>query len=176
VNGKQPASAPETGDDDYMRSFNKAWSTGDFKTIAYCIFSELADSDFRSTGTEQSKGETLVDYEFTGRRSSGCIGVNYKSQISYPAYQGSMKVRPQTGEILHVELSATGIPGAFPLDRAERSVDFGAVQIGGKDYLLPTTAYWFGCFRNTYSCFMNRIDFRDYRRFEADSTVLFANE
>jgi hypothetical protein len=172
IDGKQPIDAPETADPDYMRSLNRAWSTGDFEAISHCVLSELADSDFRKTGTEQSKSGTLATYEFNGRRSSGCIGVNFRSQVAYPAYKGSMKVRAQTGEVLHVELGATEIPAAFPLDRAERSVDFATVRIGDTEYLLPTTAYWFGCFRNSYSCFLNRIDFRDYRRFQADSTLL----
>jgi len=175
VDGKHPAEVPVTADADYVHFSNKAWSTGDFKTLSHCVFSELADADFRKAGTEQSKGETLVVYEFSGGRSSGCIGVTFKSQVIYPAYKGSMKVKAQTGEVVHVELGATEIPAAFPLDRAERSVDFGVVRVGGAEYLLPTTAYWFGCFRNSYSCFLNRIDFRDYRRFEVDSTVMFGN-
>jgi len=113
-------------------------------------------------------------YEFTGSRASSCIGVRFKSQIAYPAYKGLMKVKTQTREILHVELEATGMPTAFPLDRAERSVDFGMVRIGSEQYMVPTTAYWFGCFRNSYACFLNRMDFRDYRRFEADSVVRFS--
>jgi hypothetical protein len=175
INGKPPVSAPLTADSDFMRSLDKAWSTGDFKTISHCIFSELSDSDFKPVGTGQSNGEAPLVYEFSGKRSSGCIGINFRSEISYPAFKGSMKVTP-SGEILHVELEALDIPAAFPLDRAERSVDFGTVSIGEAKYLLPQTAYWFGCFRNTYSCFLNRVDFRDYRRFEADSTVKFGNQ
>jgi hypothetical protein len=173
LNGKQLSGAPETVNADFMRSMDKAWSTGDFKTISHCVFDELADSDFTPAGTTQSNGETLAVFDFRGRRSSGCIGVNFRSEITYPAFKGSLQVRPQTGELLHVELEATEIPQAFPLDRAERSVDFSLVRIGAANYLLPKTAYWFGCFRNTYSCFLNRIDFRDYRRFTADSTVQF---
>lgn len=174
INGKQPISAPGTVDSDFMRSMDKAWSTGDFKTISHCIFSELADSDFSAAGTERSDGQTLLVYDFRGTGSSACVGINFRSQISYPAFKGSMKVG-QRGEIFHVELEAVDIPAAFPLDRAERSVDFSAVRIGATDYLLPQTAYWFGCFRNTYACFLNRVDFRDYRRFGADSTVKFGN-
>lgn len=173
LNGKQLPGAPETANSDFMRSMEKAWSTGDFKTISHCVFGELADADFTPAGTTQSNGETLQVFDFRGHRSSGCIGINYRSEIAYPAFKGSMQVRPQTGELLHVELEAAEIPEAFPLDRAERSLDFSVVRIGTSDYLLPKTAYWFGCFRNTYSCFLNRIDFRDYRRFEADSTVQF---
>jgi hypothetical protein len=173
IDGKEPVDAPSIADSDYMRSLNKAWSSGDFETISHCVFSELANTDFQRKGTEQSNGMTLVLFGFTGTRSSGCLGVNSKSQITYPAYRGSIKVKPETGEVVHVELEATGIPAAFPLDRAERAVDFGTVWIGETKYFMPTTAYWFGCFRNSYSCFLNRIDFRDDRRFQADSTLLF---
>jgi hypothetical protein len=172
-NGKRPPNAPDNADSSYMRSLDIAWSTGDFETIAHCIFSELADSDFRESGVEHSdRGEASV-YRFSGQRSSGCIALKVKSQIAYPAYKGSITIDSKTREVLHVELEATDIPGAFPLDRAERSLDLGFVSIGNADYRLPVTGYWFGCFRNSYSCFLNRMDFRDYRRFETDSSVAF---
>jgi hypothetical protein len=172
-NGKRPPNAPDNADSSYMRSLDIAWSTGDFETIAHCIFSELADSDFRESGVEHSdRGEALI-YRFTGHRSSGCIALKAKSQIAYPAYKGSMTIDSKTSQVLHVELEATDIPNAFPLDRAERSLDLGLVSIGNAEYGLPVTGYWFGCFRNSYSCFLNRMDFRDYRRFETDSSVRF---
>ncbi|HLG99497.1 MAG TPA: hypothetical protein VKX49_24530 [Bryobacteraceae bacterium] len=172
IDGKRPADAPDTGTSDYMRSMDKAWSTGDFETIAHCIFSDLQDADFHLVGTEHNQPDVSI-YKFEGGRNSTCLGLKFRSEIAYPAYKGLMKVRRQTHEVLHVELEAVDVPEAFPLDRAERSIDFGTVQIGNNQYLLPATGYWFGCFRNSYSCFLNRIDFRDYRRFEADSRVEF---
>jgi len=174
VDGKRPANAPITGDADYMRSFNNAWSTGDFETLAHCVFDGLEDSDFHKARTEHSETGDLAVYEFAGGRASTCVAVLSQSQIAYPSYRGSFKVRPQTQEVMHVELEATDMPKAFPLDRAERSVDFGEVQIGKEQYLLPTTGYWFGCYRNSYSCFLNRVDFHDYRHFSSDSVLRFA--
>lgn len=43
-------------------------------------------------------------------------------------------------------LDAIDIPPAFPLDRAERTIDFGIVQIGDTEYLLPTAGYWLAAF------------------------------
>jgi len=174
VDGKRPANAPLTGDVDYMRSFNNAWSTGDFETLAHCVFDGLEDSDFHKTGTEHGDAGDLAIYEFAGGRASTCVAVLSQSQIAYPSYRGSFKVKPQTQEVVHIELEATDIPKAFPLDRAERSADFGVVQIGKEQYLLPTTGYWFGCYRNSYSCFLNRVDFHNYRHFTSDSVLKFA--
>jgi hypothetical protein len=173
VNGKRPATAPATGDAEYMRSFNNAWSTGDFETISHCVFSGLEDSDFHKAATERDAEGELAVYEFSGGRASTCIAVRSESQIAYSSYKGSLKVRTQTKDVVHVELEAIDMPTGFPLDRAERSVDFGVVRVGAEQYLLPTTGYWFGCYRNSYYCFLNRVDFRDYRRFKSDSIVRF---
>ncbi len=174
VDGKRPADAPLLGDADYMRSFHNAWSTGDFETLAHCVFDGLEDSDFHKTGLEHSDKGDLAIYEFAGTRASTCVAVLSQSQIAYPSYRGLFKVNPQTQEVLHVELEATDMPKAFPLDRAERSADLAQVRIGKEQYLLPTTGYWFGCYRNSYSCFLNRVDFHDYRHFSSDSVLRFA--
>jgi hypothetical protein len=172
IDGKRPAF-----EDLYQHMFSsdsdKAWSTGDFSDISHCVFAGLKDSDFRSIRTEHGKQGDLVVYEFTGLRAMTCIGVRLKSQVAYPAYQGLLKVSAQTQEVLHVELEAKDIPSAFPIDRAERSVDFDMVRIGGEQYLLPIRAYWYGCYRDSYLCFLNRIEFRDYHRFKTDSAVRF---
>jgi hypothetical protein len=173
VDGKRPANAPLNGDAEYMRSFNNAWSTGDFESIALCVFSGLEDSDFHKEETGHASDGDLVVYEFAGGRASTCVAVKSASQIAYPSYRGSL-IKLQTQEVVHVELEAIDMPMGFPLDRAERSVDFGGVQIGTEQYVMPTTGYWFGCYRNTYACFLNRVDFRNYRRFSSDSTVRFS--
>jgi hypothetical protein len=173
VNGKRPATAPQTGDADYMRSFNNAWSSGDFETISHCVFSGLEDADFYKTGTERDAAGEIATYEFAGGRASTCVAVRADSQIAYSSYKGILKVRTQTDDVVHVELEATDMPKGFPLDRAERSVDFGVVRVGAEQYLLPTTGYWFGCYRDSYYCFLNRVDFKDYRHFKSDSTVRF---
>lgn len=139
------------------------------------MFAGLQDSDFQKVDTQQSEKGDFVVYEFAGSsRASTCAAVRSGSQIAYPSYRGSLKVKSQTQEVVHVELEATDIPKTFPLDRAERSVDFGVVQIGTEQYLLPVTGFWFGCYRNSYYCFLNRVDFRNYRRFSSDSVVRFA--
>jgi hypothetical protein len=62
VNGKRPSSAPITGDAEYMRSFNNAWSTGDFETISHCVFSGLDDPDFHKARIERDADGELAIY------------------------------------------------------------------------------------------------------------------
>ena len=70
IDGKRPAGAPAAVDSDYIRSLDKAWSTGDFETISHCIFSELEDSDFHKVRTEHSDDGDLIVYEFSGGQGS----------------------------------------------------------------------------------------------------------
>lgn len=176
VNGKRPADAPANADSDYMRSFHNAWSTGDFESLAHCVFSGLDDSEFHPTSTEHHPDGDLAVYEFAGGRASTCVAVRSGAQVAYPSYKGLLKISLKSKNVVHVELEATDLPKAFPLDHAERSVDFEFDQIGSAQHLLPKTAYWFGCYRNSYSCFLNRVDFRNYREFSSDSVVRFPGQ
>lgn len=173
VNGKRPPTAPETADSEYMRSFNNAWSTGDFETISHCVFDNLEDADFHPAGTQHKPNGDFALYEFAGSRASKCAAVRAESQVVYPSYKGSLEVDLETGNVTHLQLEATNVPAGFPLDRAERSVDFALVRIGDQQFLLPAIGYWFGCYRDSYYCFLNRMDFRDYQHFESDSQLKF---
>jgi hypothetical protein len=75
--------------------------------------------------------------------------------------------------VIRLELEATDIPAEFPYDRAERRIYYGRVKIGSAYYQMPISAYWFGCYRATYDCWMNRIEFHDYGQFKTDSTIRF---
>ena len=177
INSNGSAATPAPADlDQYMRTSGKAWSTGDFSDTLHCVFAGSKDSDFHKIRAEHGDQGDVMVYEFTGLPAMSCVGVIVNSQIVYPAYHGLLKVSAETQEVLHVELEAKDIPFAFPIDRAERSIDFDIVRIGEEQYLLPVTAYWFGCYQESYSCFLNRIDFRGYRRFETKSIIRFEND
>jgi hypothetical protein len=135
---------------------------------------ELEDADFHAAGTRHKPAGSVALYEFAGNHPSTCAAARAESQVVYPAYKGSLEVDLANGNVTHLQLEAVHVPAGFPLDRAERSVDFAMVRIGAAEFLLPTTGYWFGCYRNSYYCFLNRMDFRDYRHFESDSQLKFS--
>jgi hypothetical protein len=74
---------------------------------------------------------------------------------------------------MRIEMGARQLPQEFPLDTVESSVDYGAVRLGEGEYLLPVRAETLSCQRGTSYCSRNTIDFRNYHRFEADSSVTF---
>jgi hypothetical protein len=163
-----------TGDlGEHLEPMGKAWSSGEFGSVVSCAFSGHGNVDFHFARREQAGKDELLVYEFKGDGHSPCASVRDHSQIVYPPYRGLAKIDAASKEIVHIEIEATDIPSAFPLDRAERSIDFAPTSIGTPEYTLPTKAFWFGCHRASYQCFMNRIDFQNYRHFESDSSVRF---
>jgi hypothetical protein len=51
-------------------------------------------------------------------------------------------------------------------------VDYSWVTISGKKFLLPVKSENLACVRGTFDCTKNEIEFRNYRKFTAESQVL----
>ena len=75
--------------------------------------------------------------------------------------------------MLRIEQSARDVPRSFPLDTIESAVDYDYVLIGGQKFLLPVHSENLMCDRGTSNCSRNVIDFRNYRKFGADSEITF---
>jgi hypothetical protein len=86
-------------------------------------------------------------------------------------FHGVVEVDRETGETLHFTYIADGIPKDFPIVGSETSVDYDKANIGGKDYLLP--AFCETVMRSGSTALRNKVEFREYRKFAADSSVTF---
>ena len=65
------------------------------------------------------------------------------------------------------------MPKEFELDTVECAVDYDFVTIGDNRFLLPVHSEILSCERRNGYCSRNVIDFRDYRKFTADSSIKF---
>lgn len=70
-------------------------------------------------------------------------------------------------------MQAQQIPEGFPLDTVESAVDYEYVRLGEGRYLLPVHAETLGCQRGSSVCTRNSIDFRNYHKYGADSSITF---
>jgi hypothetical protein len=58
----------------------------------------------------------------------------------------------------------------------ESATDYQYVRLGGtQQYLLPVHSETLSCQRGTSLCAKNTIDFRNYRKFEGQSTITFGD-
>jgi hypothetical protein len=165
INGK-PVHKP-------IEQIGGSWSTGEFASVLLDVFARSTAADFRSRGDDTIAGTRARVYNFTVQQPNSHWTVQAPSQSIRPAYRGAIWIDPQTGRVMRIEMGARSLPAEFPLDTVESSVDYGTVRLGSGEYLLPVRAETLSCQRGTSNCSRNTIDFRNYHRFEADSSVTF---
>jgi hypothetical protein len=100
--------------------------------------------------------------------------VEAPSQLYYPSFKGAIWVDQQTFRVLRIEQSARNIPILFPFDTVETATDYDYVRLSTPtEYVLPVDAEVLSCVRGTSNCARNRIEFRNYRKFGAETSITF---
>jgi len=98
-------------------------------------------------------------------------GAVSQSWIFPAAHHGFIYVDPQTGVLERSILYADGLDCASPLSAAGDVLDYSAIRIGEATFQLPTRAVAYGRAQRTET--REEIEYRDYRKFQSDSTVKF---
>jgi hypothetical protein len=164
INGKPPKQAVEkTG----------AWSTGEFSSVLLDILQPATDANFHNRRSTTIVNRAAFRYDFSVEQENSHWHV-YSSADSYrPEYTGAIWIDKETFRVLRIELSARNMPRAFPLDTVESAVDYDFVMLGERKFLLPVHSEALSCERGTRACSRNVIDFRNYKKYTADSSITF---
>jgi hypothetical protein len=164
VNGKPPKDKIEnTG----------SWSSGEFASTLQDILSPVTDADFHNKRSSRIANREAFRYDFSVEQPNSHWHVYSSAQSYRPGYTGSIWIDKETYRVLRIELSAKDMPRDFPLDTVESAVDYDFVLLGENRFLLPVHSEALSCVRGTAECSRNVIDFRNYRKFTADTTVTF---
>ncbi len=150
-----------------------SWSSGEFASTMQDIFSSASQAKFRPRGSTSIFQRTAMLYDFTVEQPNSHWQIRTQQEQYFPAYQGTMWIDKETARILRIEMQARKIPEAFPLDKVESAVDYNFVKIGPSSFLLPVHADVLSCERGSRQCSRNAIDFRNYKKFGAESNVTF---
>jgi hypothetical protein len=156
-----------------MEDMEGAWSTGEFGLIAADLFSLATAADFTRGGSSKTGAHDAVVYDFEVDREHSHWNIQAPSQSVRPAYKGSVWLKPDTAEILRIEMQTDHMPKEFPLDKVESAVDYDYVRLGEHQFLLPVHAETLTCVRGSSDCSRNVIDFRNYRKYAGESTITF---
>ncbi|HTA43954.1 MAG TPA: hypothetical protein VK789_15980 [Bryobacteraceae bacterium] len=164
VNGKPPREdVSKTG----------SWSSGEFSSVLLDVLAPSTNADFHGKRTSTIANRAAYRYDFSVDQQNSHWHVESEGQNFMPAYTGSIWIDKDTYRALRIELSAQSMPRSFPLDTVESAVDYDFVPIGEGKFLLPTHSEALSCGRGTSVCSRNVIEFRNYRKFSADTTITF---
>jgi hypothetical protein len=160
-----------------MEELGGSWSKGEYGSILGDLFSPSTGADFRLRKSEQMAGADAAVYDFSVELPNSHWSIHVPSQVFKPAYSGSVWIDRKNGRVLRIEMQARRLPEEFPLDTVEASVDYQYVRLGGaQEYLLPVHAEMLSCERGSSNCSRNAMDFRNYHKYEGESTIKYEQQ
>ncbi len=164
VNGKPPKEKVED---------SGSWSSGEFSSLLLDVMSPSTSADFHGKRAATIVNRSAFRYDFSVEQPNSHWKVDSRGQTYLPGYTGTIWIDKETSRVLRIEMAAQGMPKGFPLDTVESAVDYDFVLIGESRFLLPVHSEVLDCARGTSDCGRNVIEFRNYRKFGADSSITF---
>jgi hypothetical protein len=164
VNGRPPRTDVEK---------SGSWSKGEFSSLLQDVLSPITNADFHGKRPSTIVNRAAFRYDFSVEQQNSHWHIESEGQSYMPAYNGSIWIDKENYRVLRIELSAQNMPRGFPLDQVESAVDYDYVFIGEGKYLLPIHSEALSCARAASQCSRNVIEFRNYKKFTADTTITF---
>jgi hypothetical protein len=151
-----------------------AWSTGEFSTTLQDLMSLPTNAAFRRRGEDRASGRPAIVYDY-----KVALGNSHWEMVSpddrhiRPAYQGAIWIDRETRRVLRIEQRTEDLPQDFPFRSVEAVLEYSFFPIEGSTHLLPSHGENSSCMRGSGTCSRNTIDFKNYRKFSAESTVRY---
>jgi hypothetical protein len=151
-----------------------AWSTGEFQTILQNLLNPYTAAAFHKAKDDNLDGRPAYTYDFHVKQQNSDWDIHAPDgSKATPAFSGTVWIDKATSNVMRIEEQTESLPSNFPFDKAESMVEYDFVNIDGKTYPLPIHSDSLTCQRGSTICTKNAIDFRNYRKFGADSNITF---
>jgi hypothetical protein len=149
-------------------------SNGEFGSLLLAIFDPKVKAQLRwtETATLGTGAVQVFTFEVPRARSRYMLvaGPNV-SQIKVGCH-GRVYIDAQTYGIRRIEMDADGIPADYAMRAAFISIDYDYVNIADHDFLLPIAGE-VDVRQGKRFLVRNQIEFRDYKRYGAESNIRF---
>jgi hypothetical protein len=175
VDGKELYSRLGAGkfDDRAIGEFGRggAIESGLFATLAQFVFMKDGPT-YRYSGEETLHGRKAIrySYEVPVRVSGYQISIGREQAIV--GFSGSFWADAETLQVLRLSVHADHIPIRLGLMEANQTIDYGRVQLGEVDFLLPERAEMM-LTQLTGAQIRNRTEFSHWLQYVGESTLMF---
>ena len=155
-----------------MEELGGAVSVGEFGSLMKGIFDPKSEAEFGwdHWGTLRGKRMAVFNFFIDSGHSSYSIDYNREQRI-ITAYKGLVYADEFTGAISRITFVAVDIPSSFPVKEANEILDYDDVDIGGQKFICPLKADL--RMRSGREKTKNDIEFRLYRKFGTESTIVY---
>ena len=150
-----------------------SWSTGEFASVLIDVFARSTNAVFHSRGSDTLNNRATARFDYFVNQENSHWTVHGAAQSYRPAYKGAVWIDKETGRVLRIEMQSRQMPQDFPFDKVEMACDYDFVRLGTMtQFLLPVHSENLTCQRGTSVCSRNTIDFRNYKKFGSESTLI----
>lgn len=148
-----------------------ATSTGEFGGILRTIFDPASSAAFDWESWKTVRKHRIAVYQYAVSAANSPYYVKHLDRKAIVGIHGAVEVDTETGEVLRLTCIAYDIPKQLDLQVSTATVEYDLASVGGKNYLLPVRSETE--LRSSDLSTRNKIEFREYRKFSADSVVDF---
>jgi hypothetical protein len=148
-------------------------SSGEFGSMMREIFEPRTDAEFHWIRWATLRGRRAHVYSYVVDQPHSQWSIEDRTahdRIS-PGYSGLVYVDRNTHTVMRVTLKAEGIPPTFPIQEADDRLDYDTAEISGHQFILPMMAQVHLKAGKVNQ--RNDIEFHNYRKFSADTTLKF---
>ena len=141
-----------------------------FVMVPAWIFGPQVHTRFDWSRWETREGRSLAVFAFQVPPSIATHPLVNQSQIFLVGYHGLVYADPASGDMARLEAHMDA-PKDFPFQEDAFEIDYGQVDIAGRQFLLPVKSV--GWVREGKNLTRNEIEFGEYRKYGADAAVTF---
>jgi VWFA-related protein len=150
-------------------------SRGELGGLMKVVFDQKAKASFNWTDLTSLGNQTCHVFSFKVAR----LNSNYSLAAGSHAqnemvigFHGLIYIDSNSYAIRRITIEAENVPAEFPVQESAITVDYDVVAVGEHDYMLPVSAEML-VRMGKRALVRNETNFRDYRRFGAESSIKF---
>jgi hypothetical protein len=159
-------------------NLNGGVSVGEFGGTLDTIFEPASLAHFQWESWKNVRKRRAAVYSYTVEPSHSRYALvtrtNQGLLQAVVGFHGVVDLDAETGAVLHYTYDADNIPKNFAIEYAASTVDYDFADVGGRKYLLPSSAVIVMHSPELWT--RNEVEFRDYRKFSTESTINFDTE
>jgi hypothetical protein len=162
----------------------KTWETlggsisrGEWATLLAQIFSPSTNTDFHWLRWGTLRGNLAHVYQYAVEQQYSQETISYgdpaNNQKIIAGFHGLIYIQKGANVVLRVTV-IPDIPPSFPVQDVDQMVDYDFQQIGNQTFLLPLRSQV--KMRDGHVASLNEIEWRQYRKYSADTSITFDTE
>jgi hypothetical protein len=159
---------------DYLNA-GGALTTGEFGSRLVALFIPESKAVFEWKGWAHVRGRSAAVFRYRIAKENSSFRIQVGTVREGPnsiivGYRGEVAIDRETHRVLRIT-AVSEIPMGFPIKQNSSSIDYGFAEVAGREYLLPVSAQSLTA-RGSYKA-ENRVEFREYRKFQTEATISF---